>query len=152
MPNSSFRIDSAKHAWLLLGILIFVAGMAGCDDPDPIENLKTSYGDLKKYAGKYDELLASITDVESAQAAVPELKKYKKLMMEAGFQVGLDQETKSRKATALKIEIDLYRSKRKADYQQELRRLSQLPGVADVLYPVLQQGDEENKPKGPPGL
>ena len=149
----AFRIAEINRNLIALSAAIAVVCLVltGCEDPDPVADLKKSFKELKDSSSKFDELLASITDVESARNAVPELKKYKKKMLAAGFQVGLDKETNSRSATGLKIEIDQYRSKRKAAYQEELRRLAQLPGVADVLVPVLKQVDEDGvKPEGPP--
>lgn len=137
------------------GLLCLFAGiilLCGCKDPDTTQELRERFENLKEVCAKFDAILEGIDDPESARAAVDDLKEYRKQMREEGWHIGfMIQDIKKRSAAGLKLEINQYRTKRRDACREELRRLDRIPGVSDILIPVLRKMDEDiAMPAGPP--
>lgn len=146
------RPSTSRFVYFPLICLGFLITGLGCTDPDPIADYRVLFEDLKKHTGEVDALLASIKDEASAREVIPELKEKLKLARETGYQISEFEKLTSRSATGLKNQIRRFREERKLRYREELRRLSRMSEVEQLLVPVLKTGGEDNIPQiqGPP--
>ncbi|MEL7497042.1 MAG: hypothetical protein AAFN77_05490 [Planctomycetota bacterium] len=133
-------------------LLFLVLGVTtGCADPDPAAKLRAGFTELEDAADQLIQTLESIVDEETARDAIEKVKNYRRIMREAGHVVANNEDVQSRNAVALKNQIREFRTEHKEVYREQLRRLSKIPGVTDILIPVLQAaGEEADMPVGPP--
>ena len=120
----------------MLVLLLILSLQLGCTD-DKLATLQTRFDEMKTDSDKFVEILGSVTDEATAKAALPRLESTIKEMLSTAEALDEAAKTTLRSATSLKKKIGDYRKKQKAQVDEHLKRIAEIPEAVEVLNPVL---------------
>ena len=119
----------------------------GCNPgPTATESLAAKFSKMKKFSLEFEDHLASVVDLETAEEYYPKLDVTIEAMIAAGKVLAVAEQTKSRTAIVLKKEIKEFRLDQGKRIKLHVKRLNALPGVEEVLKPIFARMGNDFKP------
>lgn len=122
---------------VLLATLISVGCNPATSTSGPVEELKKAHEQMKVASDEFLTALTGVVDEKSAIEASPKLKEASAKMVAAAKDLELAMATKSRSATAVKNEVEIFRSNQKDLVDAQVRRIKGIPEAEEVVKEFL---------------
>jgi hypothetical protein len=130
---------SSLNRMFTLLFACFVIIQPGCDRQSAAEKLEIRFEEMKSATDDFCAVMGEITDPASAEAMLPKLEESHQRLAIASNELDLAEETSSRAARNIKIEIAEFKEEQRAVLKKEFERLKSDKFVKAILEPFLRR-------------
>ena len=119
--------------------ILVVGGCDSASSSGAVEKLRLAQENMESVSTEFADVLKEVVDEASAEAAKPKLNAISKKMVDAGKDLELAMNTKSRLAMGIKKKVNDFRREQKVVVDDQVRRIKNLPSAKLILDDILKK-------------